>query len=101
MDMLAYCMGKKMIYSKAYKKTENVLLMMSYFGKRQWEFQNTNIQRLASKTKEMKINHGTLEFDMKTINWEEYFHHYIPGIKKYYFKEDSAQTHILQKSYRW
>ena len=101
MDMMAFCIGKKMIYTKAYKKTENVLLMMSYFGKRQWEFENTNIQRLASKTKEMKINHGTLEFDMKTINWEEYFHHYIPGIKKYYFKEDSAQAHILKKSYTW
>lgn len=28
-----------------------------------------------------------LEFDMRTIDWNEYFVHYMPGIKKYYFKD--------------
>lgn len=28
-----------------------------------------------------------LEFDMRTIDWDEYFFHYLPGIKKYFFKE--------------
>lgn len=31
--------------------------------------------------------HRSLEFDMRTIDWKEYFFHYMPGIKKYFFKE--------------
>lgn len=31
--------------------------------------------------------HNALEFDMRTIDWNEYFFHYLPGIKKYFFKE--------------
>lgn len=33
------------------------------------------------------MHHRSLEFDMRTINWKEYFFHYLPGIKKYFFKE--------------
>lgn len=40
-----------------------------------------------SDTKTMRPSHTFLEFDMQTIDWNEYFFHYIPGIKKYFFKE--------------
>lgn len=33
------------------------------------------------------MHHRSLEFDMRTVNWKEYFFHYLPGIKKYFFKE--------------
>lgn len=33
------------------------------------------------------MQHRSLEFDMRTIDWKEYFFHYLPGIKKYFFKE--------------
>lgn len=29
----------------------------------------------------------SLQFDLRTIDWNEYFDHYLPGIKKYIFKE--------------
>lgn len=107
--------------------------MMSYFGLREWNFCNKNIDELAnllksqSKTNVQKRNITTdsyrwqngvasinsnknehiqnddanahdsngkvsmhqrsLEFDMRTIDWKEYFFHYMPGIKKYFFKE--------------
>lgn len=77
--------------------------MMSYFGLREWEFDNSNIDRLSSAIKSQQkmeaipngIHNGPvpsqmgsdLEFDMKTINWNEYFYNYLPGIKKYFFKE--------------
>lgn len=91
--------------------------MMSYFGLREWEFENSNIDRLASEIRSQhkfqetqnpngiddtemirdgsavlpeKLSH--LEFDMKTINWNEYFHHYLYGIKKYVFKEKDTKT---------
>lgn len=88
--------------------------MMSYFGLREWHFRNENIDQLAKllkspnnhmSTNEFKapankcdstttIANGQrdgkivdLEFDMRTIDWNEYFYHYLPGIKKYFFKE--------------
>lgn len=108
--------------------------MMSYFGLREWEFCNKNIDELANLLKsQSKLNlkkryiatdsyrwqngiasinsndyeyignndinsnhdsnekdlmsHRSLEFDMRTIDWKEYFFHYLPGIKKYFFKE--------------
>lgn len=35
----------------------------------------------------ISMHYRSLEFDMRTINWKEYFFHYLPGIKKYFFKE--------------
>lgn len=35
----------------------------------------------------VSMHHRSLEFDMRTIDWKEYFYHYLPGIKKYFFKE--------------
>lgn len=29
----------------------------------------------------------SLEFDMRTIDWEEYYCHYLPGMKRYCLKE--------------
>lgn len=78
--------------------------MMSYFGLREWQFENTNIDRLASEIKKQggsnKFLHGAnLEFDMQTIDWDEYFFHYLPGIKKYFFKEKPSDNATSLKHY--
>lgn len=99
--------------AKNYSKLCRVLSMMSYFGLREWHFRNENIDQLAKllksqnnhlsvkefKTPSIKCAGTTepnghtdgkkvdLEFDMRTIDWNEYFYHYLPGIKKYFFKE--------------
>ena len=64
---------------------------MSFFGLREWKIENTNIQKLSSKINAMK-NTSHMQFDMKTIKWEDYFKNYIPGIKKYHFKEISNKS---------
>lgn len=98
--------------------------MMSYFGLREWHFRNENIDQLAELLKSQK-NHLSmdefktpsnrcddatkpnvqsdgktvdLEFDMRTIDWNEYFYHYLPGIKKYFFKE--RLTNKCSKHYK-
>lgn len=40
-----------------------------------------------------------LEFDMRTIDWDEYFFHYLPGIKKYFFKESMLDSKSCRKRY--
>lgn len=58
---------------------------MSYFGLRDWDFNNQNINNLSKCLK--KNRQANLEFDMATIDWHEYFQYYLPGIKKYFLKE--------------
>lgn len=99
LDLSNAIIGKKMIYRRAYKKTEKVLLMMSYFGLRQWSFKNENIQSLLEKTKNFKFINGDLDFDFKNIDWQEFFKNYIPGIKKHHFKENCDDVEQQRISY--
>lgn len=48
---------------------------------------NENGRLHESDKKKLHRSHDFLEFDMRTIDWNEYFFHYLPGIKKYFFKE--------------
>lgn len=86
-------------YTKGYKKLCRVIIMMSYFGLRDWNFQNDNIDAL-SVTIQQSARANSLEFDMKTIDWKEYFLFYLPGIKKYFFKENYSLIQQSRKHYQ-
>lgn len=100
MDLQNIVLGKKTAYRKAYNKTEKVLMMMSFFGTREWKFQNDNIKRLANITKKLEFRQCQMDFDIRNIDWNEYFKNYIPGIKKYYFKESCENVEKLRTSYQ-
>lgn len=76
-------------YRAIYRKISRLITMMSYFGLREWQFENTNIQKMSGNlpTKD-KID---LQFNIDSIDWIEYFHYYLPGIRKYLFKENSSE----------
>lgn len=71
--------------------------MMSYFGLREWTFYNQNINSLSKCLIQNK--QPNLQFDMKTIDWNEYFLYYLPGIKKYFFKENSSNVKENKRHY--
>jgi alcohol-forming fatty acyl-CoA reductase len=71
--------------------------MMSYFGLQEWDFQNDNIEDLSLELKRQGMR--TFEFDLTTIDWKEYFRSYIPGIKKYYFKESDDKKALTKVRY--
>lgn len=65
--------------------------------------QNSPLQRNDSyRTADKSIYkaHSSLEFDMRTIDWDDYFSHYLPGIKKYVFKESIPANKTCIKHYR-
>lgn len=81
--------------------------MMSYFGLREWHFSNKNIDQLIKAIKFSKRSvalqskeTNTLEFDMKAIDWNEYFVHYFPGITRYFFKETNGHISNRANQYR-
>lgn len=80
---------------------KRVLQLLSYFGLREWTFQNDNVKKLSRSVKAAdEGNKLNLEFNMETIDWKEYFNHYMFGIKKYYFKENFDKIDKLQKRYK-
>lgn len=101
MDVLAFMIGKKMIYSRAYAKTEKILIIMSFFGLREWNVGNQNIQMLLEKTKNFSFQRGSHDFDMRNINWTEFFRNFIPGIKRYYFRENPNNAKMTAAYYAW
>lgn len=85
-------------YTQGYQKLCRIINMMSYFGLRDWHFRNANVHSLSQALRQQPIN-CDLPFDMATINWEEYFLSYLPGIKKYFFKESYSNLEHSRKHY--
>lgn len=73
-------------------KTQSKHQTHQHSGLEQQNGVNNNVQIIANHTIHQKLNSkpkSSLEFDMRTIDWDEYFCHYWPGIKKYFFKEST------------
>jgi alcohol-forming fatty acyl-CoA reductase len=93
------CIGRKAIYSRMYKKIFSVLMMLSYFGTRQWNFRNDNVQRVVKRTKTFKYSDdNAMEFDAKMINWNEYFKNYWPGIQRHLMQQQQRINNIKTSS---
>lgn len=61
-----------------------MLTVLSYFGTRQWNFQNENVARLVQKSKTFKYRPSDkMEFDLSKVSWNKYFVTYWPGIQKH------------------
>jgi alcohol-forming fatty acyl-CoA reductase len=105
LDFKALLFNQKRIYLRSFKKLEKVLMMMSYFGKKQWTFKNGNVHRLRSETKNFVYQKGSLDVDVALVNWSEYFKHFLPGIKRFVFKEtldgkSKLRYQILKQTHR-
>ncbi|XP_067647438.1 fatty acyl-CoA reductase wat [Eurosta solidaginis] len=99
LDFVAMVTGQKQIYVKAYRKISRVIYMMSWFGLKEWQFAHNNIDELDAmvcKTEERNL----LQFNMATINWSEYFHSYLSGIRRYFFRDNDNKLQQRRALYR-
>jgi alcohol-forming fatty acyl-CoA reductase len=67
---------------------------MSYFGLREWQFENQNVTRLWQVLKCQGVQQ--LEFDLSTVDWHQYFRNYMPGIRTFYLKETDEKLSALK-----
>ncbi|CRL06243.1 CLUMA_CG018946, isoform A [Clunio marinus] len=91
-DVIAFILGKKIMHRRACKQMEKILLIMSYFGSREWNFENTNVERLVKMTKHFKFQRGYFDFDLRNVDWSEYFKSYVTGMKQYVLKENYGKV---------
>uniref|UniRef100_A0A182QRY8 Fatty acyl-CoA reductase n=1 Tax=Anopheles farauti TaxID=69004 RepID=A0A182QRY8_9DIPT len=85
LDFIRQLLGKRPLYRRMVAKTNRFLETMSYFGLREWHIANDNVVRLRTMLTPSEAT--MLEFDMSTVDWDEYFQAYIPGIRRYFLAE--------------
>uniref|UniRef100_A0A182W2A9 Fatty acyl-CoA reductase n=1 Tax=Anopheles minimus TaxID=112268 RepID=A0A182W2A9_9DIPT len=85
LDLVRQLRGKRPLYRRMVSKTNRFLETMAYFGLREWHIANENVARLRTLLTPTEVS--MLEFDLSTVNWDEYFQSYIPGIRRYFLAE--------------
>uniref|UniRef100_A0A182MGT0 Fatty acyl-CoA reductase n=1 Tax=Anopheles culicifacies TaxID=139723 RepID=A0A182MGT0_9DIPT len=87
-------------YRRMVAKTNRFLETMAYFGLREWHIANENVVRL--RTLLTPTEASMLEFDLSTVDWDEYFQSYIPGIRRYFLAEPQLKDRPSRvKSTSW
>ncbi|CAG9854301.1 unnamed protein product [Phyllotreta striolata] len=84
-DFMAFCIGKKPMMVKGYKKINKFADVLSYFCQRQWTFSNENVQSLWKRLKNK--DQELFEFSMKRVDWDLYFYTYTRGGRVYVMKD--------------
>lgn len=88
-------------FSKGFKLIDRAISIMSYFGLREWKFDNRNVERLWNAINQSHVLASQLPFDMRTIDWPEYFRHYLPGINRHYFNQtDPKENQRCKETYK-
>lgn len=70
---------------KIYKKIARFTNIIQYFTVRNWEFSNTSTKQLLHELD--KEDTEMFYFDLKNLDWEDYFENYVKGIRTYLLKE--------------
>ncbi|XP_050080523.1 fatty acyl-CoA reductase wat-like [Anopheles maculipalpis] len=96
LDFVRRLQGKRPLYRRMISKTNRFLETMAYFGLREWHIANENVVRL--RTLLTPTEASMLEFDLSTVDWDEYFQSYIPGIRRYFLAEPGLKERTADKS---
>lgn len=97
-DLVLFLLNRKTGALKAFKKGNKFMNVLSYFSKKTWKFSDTNVRALWNgMNKEDKL---LFNFNMKSLDWNEYFKSAIPGVRYYIFKETSEDIPTALRKYK-
>ncbi|KAI9553796.1 ABC protein [Daphnia sinensis] len=86
MDLFMKATGKRTKWVQLYRKANEAFSTYEFFTTHQWRFISNNPIRLM---KEMSIvDRELFYFDVRRINWQNYFETYILGLRLYVLKDD-------------
>ncbi|XP_063904751.1 fatty acyl-CoA reductase wat-like [Zophobas morio] len=84
-DAVLYCIGKPTKAVKAYAKIDKVLMLMSYFGTHNFDFDEDNVRYLWT---EMSAEDRKLfNFSMEDLQWKNYLYTCTLGFRRYLTKD--------------
>lgn len=88
MDFLLIVIGKKPKLISIYKKLHKAIAVLEYFSTREWKFHSNNSRILMEKMS--PEDRENFNFDISSLDWEEYLKNYVVGTRRYLFKEDDS-----------
>ncbi|XP_069691448.1 fatty acyl-CoA reductase wat-like isoform X2 [Periplaneta americana] len=86
MDILLFCTGRETKMMKFYKKWHWYHDIVVYFSKNEWKFENENVRKMWINISDEDKN--IFKFDIRDLNWDEYFYKSMEGYRKYILKQD-------------
>ncbi|CAB3257590.1 unnamed protein product [Arctia plantaginis] len=84
-DGIAIMIGKKPMLRKAYSKIAKFSDVLAYFATRDWKFDNRNVKNLFKEL--CDADKQIFDFNMETLDWNDYFYNYIRGVRVYLLKD--------------
>ncbi|KAJ8919910.1 hypothetical protein NQ315_006439 [Exocentrus adspersus] len=97
-DAVLYCLGKRPMMLKIYRKLHKMNHILTYFSLREWSFESNNTRRLV---KNMSDEDRRIFFcDMKDVDWDEYLELYVLGLRQYLAKDPLDTLEAGQKKLR-
>ncbi|KAH8298433.1 hypothetical protein KR044_002655 [Drosophila immigrans] len=91
-DLVLQLRGQKPRMIKLYQKIHKNMDALSYFGTEIWTFETTNTDGLwhSLSTADKQL----FEFDMSTLNWDNYFARTLVGMRVYLGHEDPSDESL-------
>merc|ERR1711915_335554 len=96
LDILAFLTGGKRGMVNMVGKIHAAQKVTEYYLAREWHWETDNVEKLHKELSD--ADRKIFNFDLTTLNWEEYIGDYVKGTRKYIFKEnedtlEEARTH--------
>ncbi|XP_045457853.1 fatty acyl-CoA reductase wat-like [Melitaea cinxia] len=96
-DGLAVCIGKKPKMLKKYRTIHKFTSVLKHFCTTEIKVCNRRTRELWDKTSD--LDKQIFPFSMSDVDWKDYFDDYLPGIRRYLFKE--SDDTIPQAKIKW
>ncbi|OTF76197.1 hypothetical protein BLA29_012809 [Euroglyphus maynei] len=93
------------ILDQVYQKVHRVTAALEFFTTNEWTYTGMNMLRLIEAAEDVYRNRndenlygnkqsmnvsGRFPVDMRQLNWSNYFHDYVLGVRRFLLKEDPA-----------
>lgn len=80
---------------KVQDKLAKSVQCLEYFTTHQWTFHNENVAELLNKMSEN--DKKSFQFDVRTIEWDNYLEKYVLGFRQFLFKQDPSSLDASRK----
>lgn len=99
-DGFCTLVGTKPRFVRISQKIHNFSNHLSFFGTKNWKFEDNNVGDLWDRLTEM--DKDIFYFNIEDLYWPEYFHYYVLGVREYLLQE-SLETvpEARRKMYRF
>lgn len=82
--------------TEGYKKIEKFSNVIAYFATQEWKFDNLNTLALWDRTN--TVDRKIFDFNLKSLDWSDYFYKQIRGVRVYIGHEsfDTVEKGIVK-----